>query len=79
MEIRIGVQNVAREVVIETDTGSDEITRLVSDALAAGSVLRLQDTKGRQVMVPAGIIGYVEIGTETARPVGFVATPTPML
>ncbi|QCU77710.1 DUF3107 domain-containing protein [Citricoccus sp. SGAir0253] len=75
MEIRIGVQNVAREVVIESDASNEDVARLVSDALAEGGPLRLKDTKGRVVLVPANIIGYVEIGTESARPVGFVATP----
>ncbi len=76
MEIRIGVQNVAREVVIESDASNEDVARLVSDALADGGTLRLKDTKGRLVLIPAGIIGYVEIGTEAARPVGFVATPS---
>ncbi|MEO9248002.1 DUF3107 domain-containing protein [Citricoccus nitrophenolicus] len=75
MEIRIGVQNVAREVVIESDASNEDVARLVTDALADGGPLRLKDTKGRLVLVPSTIIGYVEIGTETPRPVGFVPTP----
>lgn len=75
MEIRIGVQNVAREVVIESDASNEDVARLVSDAVADGGMLRLKDTKGRLIMVPAGIIGYVDIGTESPRPVGFAATP----
>ncbi|HEY4615140.1 MAG TPA: DUF3107 domain-containing protein [Citricoccus sp.] len=75
MEIRIGVQNVAREVVLETDASNEDVARLVSDAVAEGGMLRLKDTKGRVVMVPVSTLGFVEIGTETPRPVGFVATP----
>jgi hypothetical protein len=75
MEIRIGVQNVAREVVIESEASNEDVARLVSDALANGGPLRLKDTKGRMVLVPSGIIGYVEIGTESQRPVGFVPLP----
>jgi hypothetical protein len=75
MEIRIGVQNVAREVVIESDASNEDVARLVSDAVTDGAMLRLKDTKGRLVLIPSAIIGYVEIGTEAARPVGFVTTP----
>lgn len=72
MEIRIGVQNVSREVVIETDLTSADIDKKVADAMA-GSALDLTDVKGRRVVVPAGAIGYVEIGEEERRRVGFGA------
>jgi hypothetical protein len=35
--------------------------------------LRLTDDKGRQVIVPGGALGYVEIGAEEVRRVGFGA------
>ena len=35
------------------------------------SVLVLTDAHGRKVIVPAASIGYVDIGEETARRVGF--------
>ncbi|WP_084104954.1 DUF3107 domain-containing protein [Demequina sp. NBRC 110056] len=72
MEIRIGVQNVAREIVIETDLSSDQVSQAVTDAVA-GATLDLTDTKGRRVVVPAGALGYVEIGEESKRRVGFGA------
>ncbi len=72
MEIRIGVQNVSREVVIETDLTSADIDKKVADAMA-GNALDLTDVKGRRVVVPAGAIGYVEIGEEERRRVGFGA------
>ena len=72
MEIRIGVQNVSREVVIETDLTSADIDKKVADAMS-GSALDLTDVKGRRVVVPAGAIGYVEIGEEERRRVGFGA------
>lgn len=72
MEIRIGVQNVAREIVIETDMTADEVSKAVTEAVA-GSTLDLSDTKGRRLVVPAGALGYVEIGEETKRRVGFGA------
>lgn len=73
MDIRIGVQNVAREVSLETDATAEEITAQVTQALQDKSVLRLTGSKGETVLVPSEIIGYVELGKETSRPVGFAA------
>lgn len=72
MEIRIGVQNVSRELVVETDLTPDAVAKLVADAVG-GSTLDITDTKGRRVVVPSGSIGYVEIGEENKRFVGFTA------
>ena len=71
MEVRIGVQDVARELVIESTLSADEITKAVTAALADGGTLRLQDAKGREVIVPGRTIGYVDIGAAEVRHVGF--------
>ncbi|WP_432544773.1 DUF3107 domain-containing protein [Kineococcus sp. SYSU DK002] len=71
MEVRIGVQNVARELVFESAQTSEEITAAVTEALSAGSVLTLADEKGRQVVVPAASIGYLDIGAQEKGKVGF--------
>lgn len=73
MDIRIGVQNVAREVALETDASADEVTAQVTEALQNKSLLRLTGAKGETVLIPAEIIGYMELGKETSRPVGFAA------
>ncbi len=70
MEIRIGVQNVSREIVVETDKSSDDISALVSKALSGG-VLDLMDIQGRRVVVPSAALAYVQIGEEKKRRVGF--------
>lgn len=72
LEIRIGIQNVSRELVMETDLSSDGVAQLVADAVA-GATLDITDIKGRRVVVPSGSIGYVEMGEETKRFVGFTA------
>jgi hypothetical protein len=41
--------------------------------VSKGSELRLTDEKGRQVIVPGNVLGYVEIGAEEVRRVGFGA------
>lgn len=73
MEIKIGIQNVGREIVLESSQDADAVAKLVADALAGQTELRLQDEKGRQVIVPSGVIGYVELGAQEARRVGFGA------
>lgn len=73
MEIKIGIQHISREIVLESDQTADEVAALVSEALAKGTELRLADEKGRIVIVPGGSLGYVELGGEKARSVGFAA------
>lgn len=74
MEIRIGVQHVGREVVLESEQTAEEVRALVDAALAAGSLLSLTDVKGRQVVVPGSSIGFVEIGAKKSGPLGFAAS-----
>ncbi|WP_101650852.1 DUF3107 domain-containing protein [Brevibacterium ihuae] len=71
MEIRIGVQHAPRELVIESTATAEEITEQVSSALSGSGVLGLTDSKGRQILVPAAALAYVEIGEEQQRRVGF--------
>ena len=76
MEIKIGIQNVARELVVNADLSADEVQAKVAEALSSGAPLVLQDSKGGTAVVPAASIGYVETGQETKRKVGF--TPLPL-
>ena len=73
MEITIGVQNLTRELVIESNETADAIAAKVSAALDGGKILELTDAKGRRVLVPTVSIGYVEIGSEEQHTVGFGA------
>lgn len=73
MEVKIGIQNIARELVLESTKDAEEIAMLVSEAITGGKELRLEDDKGRQVIVPASVIGYVELGAQETRRVGFGA------
>jgi len=71
VEVKIGVQNVAREIVLESAQSTQEVEKAVADALAAGDVLSLTDDKGRVVLVPVASLGYVDIGTARKAGVGF--------
>jgi hypothetical protein len=72
VEVKIGVQHAARELVIDTDEKAEVIEQRVADALSGDDgVLTLTDTKGRRTMVPAAKLAYVEIGGGVAGTVGF--------
>ena len=71
VDITIGVQNLPRELVLESDQTPDEVATAVNAALAGESALELLDSRGRRVIIPTASIGYVEIGSEEQRKVGF--------
>lgn len=73
MEVKIGMQNVGREIVLESSQTADEVGELASKAIADGNELRLTDDKGRLVIIPSNVLAYVEIGAQGSRPVGFGA------
>lgn len=73
MEVKIGIQNIGREIVLESTQDADEVAKVVAEAIAKGTELRLKDEKGRLVIIPSNTLGYVEIGAEEVRRVGFGA------
>ncbi|HET6151349.1 MAG TPA: DUF3107 domain-containing protein [Marmoricola sp.] len=73
MEVKIGVTQSARELVIDAPLETDAIEELVRTAISDGSVLALTDAKGRRIVVAAEKIAYVEIATSTVGQVGFKA------
>ena len=64
MEVTIGVQNVARELTVETDSPTAEVTAAVEAALADGGVLRLTDT----VAAPSSSRPASSAGSRSATP-----------
>ena len=72
VEVKIGIQNVAREIVIEATGSEADIEAAVRSALDGGPLV-LTDDKGRRVMVPADALGYVEVGEPSRGRVGFGA------
>ena len=73
MEVKIGVQNAARELTLESSQSAADVEKTIAKALEAGGVLSLEDEKGRKVFVPVDKLAYVEIGEPTVRKVGFGA------
>lgn len=73
MEVKIGVADSPRELVLTSALSPDEIEKLVSDALRHDEgVLTLVDEKGRRIVVPVTRIAYVDIAPADTRRVGFV-------
>ncbi len=71
MEVKIAVQNVARELEIETDASPTQVSDEIAAAIRDGGVLTLRDAKGRQVIVPGSVIGWVQLGEPEKTRVGF--------
>ncbi len=74
MEVKIGIAESQRELVVSSDQTADEVQELVDAALGNGDgdgLLRLVDEKGRKYVIRAAQIAYVEIAPEDGRRVGF--------
>lgn len=73
IEVKIGVQYSPRELTVEVTLTPEEVAAQVDKAVSDGTVLRLTDARGRQVLVPIASLSYVEIGPPEVRRVGFGA------
>jgi hypothetical protein len=74
VEVKIGVHNATRELVIESAQSPDEVQKAVLAAVTGkDGVLDLTDERGRRVIVMANHLTYVEIGEPVERRVGFGA------
>jgi hypothetical protein len=72
MEVKIGVQNANRELVVDSRESADDVEQAVSKALSdPEGLLTLSDAKGRRVIVPVAKLAYVEIGSTTSGQVGY--------
>ena len=71
VQVRITISNVTSDLNFESALGAEQIQSAVNAALKSGNALVLEDIRGRVMMVPADKIGFVEIGEQTDRRVGF--------
>ena len=74
MEVKIGIQSIPRELVVDTDATAAEIERDLAAALAAKdgkAIFALGTQKGGRVLIPADKIAFVEFGGDQSRRVGF--------
>ncbi|HEY6280102.1 MAG TPA: DUF3107 domain-containing protein [Streptosporangiaceae bacterium] len=71
MEVKIGIQSIPRELVVETRASAQEVEHSLAAALSDGGLFILPDDKGGKVIVPADKIGYLEFTGSDQRRVGF--------
>jgi hypothetical protein len=77
VEVKIGIQSIPRELVVDTDATPEQVERDLAAALAGTgedgqrSVFALNTAKGGRVLVPADKIAFVEFSVDQARRVGF--------
>ncbi|MDO5739114.1 MAG: DUF3107 domain-containing protein [Ornithinimicrobium sp.] len=72
MQVRIGIRDIAREVVFESSQTPEHIRATVTDVLSSGgSLLEFEDEKGATVIIAAASLAYVEIGVQEKSAVGF--------
>src|ERR1700729_3967834 len=71
VEVKIGIQSAARELVVDTETAAEDVERALIAALADGGVFSLPDEKGGKILIPADKIAYLELGSSEPRRIGF--------
>jgi hypothetical protein len=72
VEVKIGISESPRELVLASAQTPAEVEELVGAALNDGSgLLKLSDERGRRFLIHTSKIAYVEIGVADARRVGF--------
>ena len=73
VEVKIGVQYSARELIVDSAQSADEVQKAVLEAVGKGDdgILDLVDDRGRRILVPVSKLTYVEIGEPESRRVGF--------
>lgn len=72
MEVKIGIKDTPRELVVSSGQSAEEVESLVASALKTDDgVFRLTDDKGRKFLIPSDRIAYVEIAPTDVRKVGF--------
>jgi hypothetical protein len=73
VEVKIGIQSIPRELVVDTNSSAEELEQSLIAAVKDkdGGLFILPDDKGGKVLVPADKIGYVEFGGSEQRRIGF--------
>jgi len=74
MDVRIGITNSPREISFESSQSAADVEKVISAALdSSARYFKLVDNRGTIYIVPTEQFGYIEVGSEESRRVGFVA------
>jgi len=72
VQIKIGVADVPRDLVIEVDSPDDVIGPLEQGLAAGNALVWLTDKSGARLGLVASYVAYVEVPADKAKPgVGF--------
>jgi hypothetical protein len=74
VEVKIGIQSIPRELVVDTDTPVEEIERALAEALQSAdgrAVFAIETLKGGRLLIPADKIAFIEFSQDQARRMGF--------
>lgn len=73
MDIKIGLADTPRELVIKLPEGQNDFISTVEQAIDAGqATVKVVDEKERTYLIRTDRVAYVEQGSTTARSVGFM-------
>jgi hypothetical protein len=74
VEVKIGVLNSPREIVIDSSQTPDEVQAAYENALKnSAATFSLSDSKGRTVIVAVNAVAYLDVSEADVRRVGFIA------
>jgi hypothetical protein len=62
MDIRIGIHHAPRELAFDTDVSVTDVEERFAAALASNGLVRINDSKGQEYIIPAASIAYIEFG-----------------
>ena len=74
MEVKIGIQSIPRELVVDTDTPMEDVERALAAALSSADgrgIFAVETLKGGRLLIPADKIAFLEFSPDQARRVGF--------
>lgn len=71
MDIKIGMQHVARELSLEVDTTTEDFRKRFEDALTQGETLQVEDVRGWTYLLNPTLVAYLEFSRDGGRRVGF--------
>ncbi|MDO5671628.1 MAG: DUF3107 domain-containing protein [Actinomycetaceae bacterium] len=71
MEITIGIRGVTRDIMMDVAEEENAMFERVAKALESQTIIEFTDTKGSRVMIPTKALGYVQVGPDQPRKVGF--------
>ena len=73
MDIKIGLADTPRELVIKLPEGQNDFISTIEQAIDSGqATVKVVDEKERTYLIRTDRVAYVEQGSTTARSVGFM-------